>query len=190
MICKPRSIRELGSVDLSALMPLVDAIPEDIWNEENSRKENRFFCFSHTRHIVFRFMKGADPRNSYSKPLWETWKPHLLPIMEQVTEAYGYSVRAYPKVMLARLEAGHEIDRHRDAGPSNYLTHKIHVPLQTNSEARMYIRPDYHHLRVGQAYELNNVISHGVENHGKTDRIHLIFECFDPTAVNVPCEAA
>lgn len=186
MICKPQAIRELSPVDISELEGLVREIPESVWNEENQRKENKFFCFSHTRHIVFRFLKGTDPRNYNDKPLWDAWKSHLLPLMEQVTEAYGYSERAYPKVMLARLKAGHQINRHRDAGPSNWLTHKIHIPVQTNPQAKMYIRPEYYHLQAGQAYEVNNVIAHGVENHGDEDRIHLIFECFDPTTVELP----
>ena len=50
----------------------------------------------------------------------------------------------------------------------------------------MYIAPHYYHLQEGQAYEVNNLIGHGVENHGATDRIHLIFECFDPSDADLP----
>jgi len=180
MIQKTKSIRELGSVDIAELQRLVSQLSEDVWNAEDERKENRFFCFNHTRHIVFQFISGGDPRNSYCKPIWNFWKNKVLPIMDAVTEIYGYQQQAYAKVMLARLAAGHAIDRHRDQGLSNHLTHKIHVPLQTNSQTKMFIKPDEYHLETGRAYEVNNLIGHGVENNGDTDRVHLIFECFDP----------
>jgi hypothetical protein len=36
-----------------------------------------------------------------------------------------------------------------------------------------------YHFKEGQAVEVSNMAVHGVENAGKSDRIHLIFEYYD-----------
>ncbi|MCA9048168.1 MAG: aspartyl/asparaginyl beta-hydroxylase domain-containing protein [Planctomycetaceae bacterium] len=185
MVEKPKTIRELGPVDIAEIKSLVLKTSDHVWDLCDRQKENKFFCFHDTAHIVFRFTPGnRSPKEFYSTPVWNFWAPFLLPIMNSVTEVYGYSRREFPKVMLARLKAGQVIDRHVDGAGSNLQTHKIHVPLFTNERARMYIQPHEYHLREGFAYEVNNIVSHGVENFGDTDRIHLIFECFDAAVTN------
>ena len=120
-----------------------------------------------------------DHRKFYSNPIWSVWKPDLLPILDGVVVPYDFCKPIYPKVMLARLQAGAEIDRHTDGAGSNKFTHKIHVPIQTNEKAQMFINDRAFHLEAGCAYEVNNLVRHAVENLGAEDRIHLIFEVFD-----------
>jgi hypothetical protein len=179
-VIKPEFIRCLGSVDIAPLQELIARTPERVWDLENEHKENQFACFHHTRHIVFRFIEGMrDHRRYYSNPIWSLWQAQLQPVMSQVVTAYHFRDPAYPKVMLARLAAGSVIDRHVDGAGSNLYTHKIHVPILTTEQARIHIRDEPFHLRAGQAYEVNNLAPHSVENLGSTDRIHLIFEVFD-----------
>ena len=180
MISKPYTIRELGSVDIDPIKALVNRLSETVWTKEDDRKENNFFCFHHTRHIIFRFIEDhQDHQGFYSNPIWSVWKQELLPIMEQVAHHYDYSHPTYPKVMLARLTAGYRIDRHKDVARSNLYTHKIHIPLLTNPQVKFVVRDSVHYLMEGKAYEVNNIVSHAVDNSGKTDRIHLIFEVYD-----------
>ena len=179
-VTKPDFIRSLGPVDIAPVQELVARTSERVWNLENERKENQFDCFHHTRHIVFRFIEGMrDHRRFYSNPIWDIWQGQLQPIMEQAVRPYGLRSPAYPKIMLARLEAGAVIDRHVDGAGSNLYTHKIHVPLKTTEQARIVINDQAFHLLAGEAYEVNNLAPHSVENLGPTDRIHLIFEVFD-----------
>ena len=176
-IIKPNSILELGYVDVTLIKALVEQFSENVWSKENVRKENNFACFHHTQHIIFRFIeKDSDPIRSYSNPVWKACRDTLLPIMEQVTASYGYSHPSYPKVMLARLEAGHSIDPHIDRAKSNRCTHKIHIPLETNEQAIFTSNSIHHHLLEGYAYEVNNTVEHAAENLGERDRIHFIFE--------------
>jgi len=100
----------------------------------------------------------------------------LLPIMNKMVEPYVFTDPAFPKAMLARLEAGQVIDRHRDGAGSNLHTHKIHIPLQTNDKALFYVGDEAFHLAEGTGYEVNNIRPHSVENLGEEDRIHFIFE--------------
>ncbi len=185
---KPATIRDLGPVDASTLRDQAARLPDRLWGIEDGFKSNRYFCFHHTQHIIFRFIPGNhDPRRFYSEPIWTVWQTWLLPVMRRAVEPYGFVDPVYPKAMLARLMAGHGIDVHTDGkgdNGSHPLVHKVHVPLQTDPEAVMEIAGERFHLAPGRAWEINNLVGHGAFNGGRRDRIHLIFEVFDGAAVD------
>ena len=177
---KTQSVRRLGHVDISALRDAVAGLPEEMWDEENASKPNRFAALDATRHIVFRFVSSLhDWRAFYERPLWDEWSDVLLPVLRQATAAYGYANGEFPRVMLARMAPGGIIHPHKDASPSAKWPHKIHVPLQTNDRVTFFIDDKPFCLAEGEAVEVNNMAKHAVENRGSTDRIHLIFEYFD-----------
>lgn len=187
IVTKPANVRDLGPVDASALIARVAAISERTWGQEDSLKENDFEVFHHTRHIIFRFTPGnRQPEDYYDTPAWTVWRPLLQPIMDAAIRPYGFADPAFPKAMLARLQAGQMIDLHRDGAGSNLRTHKIHVPLITNAGAFFLSGPNRHHLALGHAWEVNNIASHGGVNEGDADRIHFIFEVFDRAADPAP----
>jgi hypothetical protein len=177
---KTTSVRALGNLDVDALADAVHAIPEALWDYEDSLKPNRFETLDRTRHIVFRFVQDLkDWRTDYSRPLWEEWRPLLEPVLAQASAAYGYARGVFPRVMLARMAPGGIIQPHRDNRPAALCPHKIHVPLMTNDKVGFYIEPNTYHFPVGEAVEVNNLDVHAVRNDGDTDRIHLIFEYYD-----------
>lgn len=192
---KTQTVRRLGPVDISALRPAVLAIPEAVWNAENAGKPNRFEALDSTRHIVFRFVSNfQDWRQSYPRPLWEEWKALLEPVLQQATADYGYTSGEYPRVMLARMAPGGEIQPHRDGNPAAKWPHKIHVPIQTNDRVVFSVEGVPYYMAEGEAVEVNNMGVHAVANGGDTDRIHLIFEYYDldqpaPAWVSAPQRA-
>lgn len=177
---KPARVRRLGAVEVETLRRSVARLSEKVWRQEDGAKENDFPCFHHTRHVVFRFIAGnRDPRYFYSQPIWTVWQRILLPVMARAAASYGYRGPVYPKAMLARLAAGHGIDLHTDGGGSHPFTHKIHIPLETNPAAILYVDGEDFHLGSGRVFEVNNLVPHGAFNGGETDRIHLVFEVFE-----------
>lgn len=182
---KTLSFRHLGEVDIAPLKAAALAIPETLWDLENADKPNRFDALDSTRHIVFRFVSNfRDWRDSYDRPIWSEWSPLLAPVMAAATADYGYTRGVFPRIMLARLGAGQVIQPHRDANPAAKWPHKIHVPIITNDHAIFYVDGARRNLREGEAVEVNNMGVHSVENRGSTDRIHLIFEYYDPDQPN------
>ena len=178
---KTTSIRRLGRVDITALKQAVLALPEAVWTAENEGKPNRFDALEHTQHIVFRFVSNfQDWRSSYDRPLWAEWQPLLEPVLAQATADYGYARGVYPRVMLARMQPGGVIQPHRDANPAAKWPHKIHVPLKTNEQVIFFVEGIGYHLAEGEAVEVNNMGVHSVSNPSDADRIHLIFEYYDP----------
>lgn len=176
---KPVGVRPLGPVNIAPLRAMLERLSDNVWDREDERKDNDFPCFHHTRHIIFRFIDGNhDARRFRSYPGWTIWHRSLLPVMTEASAAYGFPNPAYPKAMLARLAAGHGIDRHVDGAGSNLHTHKIHVPLRTEPAAVLTVDNVDYHLEEGHAYEVNNIVPHGAYNGGLRDRIHFIFEVF------------
>ncbi|MBF98802.1 MAG: aspartyl beta-hydroxylase [Owenweeksia sp.] len=176
---KPRTVRHLGEVDITKLREMVSKLEEQVWEEENEDKPNKFGALNKTRHIVFRFIVNSNTnRFYYNRPVWEEWEEVLQPVLDQATQAYNYSRGAYPRIMLAKLPAGTLIHKHIDGSNAARLSHKIHVPLQTNEECYFFVNEEPFRMLEGQAYEVNNLAMHWAENRGKTDRIHLIFEYF------------
>ena len=186
---KPDVVRYLGPVDVETLWVEVERLSEKVWQQEDAVKENNFFCFAHTRHVIFRFIPhNRTPLCYYSNPAWMVWQRYLLPVMTQAAAPYGYVKPIYPKAMLARLAAGRGIDLHVDSEASNPLVHKIHVPLRTNPRALLIVDDVAFHLEAGHAWEVNNLAPHGAFNGGDLDRIHLIFEVYEGAAEGSPSD--
>ena len=184
---KTRSTRALGVVDIAALRERMLAIPEAVWDFENSSKPNGYRALDRTRHIVFRFIDGpGDWRRSHDRPLWQAWQEWLEPPMLQAVRSYGYREGVFPRVMLARMPPGGAILPHQDTNVAARWPHKIHVPILTNPRVAFFIGDVVHHFPEGQAVEVDNMSLHAVRNDGEEDRIHLIFEYYDRNQPDPP----
>lgn len=178
---KTETVRDLGAVDIGALRANVMAIPEAVWAAENASKPNKFEVLDGTRHIVFRFVDGPlDWRGSHDRLAWAPWRNLLEPVLADAVRDYGYARGVFPRVMLARMAPGGFIHPHIDANPAAKWPHKIHVPITTNPGVVSFFGGAERHFPVGQAVEVNNLAPHWVRNDGDSDRIHLIFEYYDP----------
>ena len=87
--------------------------------------------------------------------------------------------------MAARLGPGGLIRPHRDSHPSFHYSHRIHVPLTTNSRVQFTIDGRPYKFEVGKAYEINNQLSHSVMNKGAESRTTFIFD-YMPLAAQAP----
>ena len=87
------------------------------------------------------------------------------------------------RAMAARLKAGGVIKPHRDKHPSFHFGHRIHIPIVTNPRVRFMIDGRPYQFRVGEAYEINNQMTHSVMNKGGEDRITFIFDYVPPEQI-------
>jgi hypothetical protein len=172
-------IRDLGDVPREAILSVTQkiAVTPHLW----ASNETKFSTdFKDTEHIVFKFPDDyprSHLRASYKK-LWGEWKSLLAPIIEGVVKNYGFVCFETSKVMFTRLNPHGRILRHVDSNPSSIVPHKIHVPLITNPNVLFHVDDIPYHLKVGRAYELNNLLPHSVENHSDYERVHFIFDCY------------
>jgi aspartyl/asparaginyl beta-hydroxylase (cupin superfamily) len=81
------------------------------------------------------------------------------------------------QAMLTNLRAGIVIPRHRDKGPLTEKTHRIHVPVITNTGCIFSVGDESRNLEAGHIWIIDNVNKyHSVENRGENDRVHLIID--------------
>lgn len=177
---KTTRFRDLGAVDVSALVAKLHTLAEDDWHRHDAAKPNRFDTLGGTQHLVMTFVhQVAVPTSWYALPVWDEWAPLVQPLLDEAARRLGYASAEFPRVMLARLPAGAEITAHRDGGRFPAFPHKLHVALDTNPHVEFYVDPEWRHLARGQLVEVNNNLTHAVRNDGDTPRVHLVFECFE-----------
>jgi hypothetical protein len=58
---------------------------------------------------------------------------------------------------------------------SEYAT-RVHVVLQTNNQVNFQFEKSTHHFAEGECFLFNNKLTHGIQNNGTTDRLHLVMD--------------
>jgi quercetin dioxygenase-like cupin family protein len=81
------------------------------------------------------------------------------------------------QAILTRLKPGAKIGRHKDVGPITVKTHRIHIPVITNTECIFTVDDIKKHLSPGEVWIIDNVDKyHSVVNEGRESRVHLIID--------------
>jgi hypothetical protein len=179
-----KPLRELGPVNVETLRQAILAQDEAAWHEEQVRQES-YEVHKQTESIVLVFTDGNGWPNIEvrKEPGWDRLAEAAVPLMHDIID------RCYPKggtiirAMAAKLLVGGKIRPHRDSHPSFHHGHRIHVPITTNTRVRFIIDGRPYHFAVGQAYELNNQLTHSVANKGAEDRITFIFDYVPPNVL-------
>lgn len=181
------ALRELGEVAAGPLAAAVQAQDAAAWCEHRLRQQ-RYDVHHQTESIVLVFCDAAWPDLTVRKePGWDRLAHVAVPLMQSIIGRCYAPGGTIIRAMAARLAAGGRIKPHVDSHPSFRYGHRIHVPLTTNSRVRFMIDGRPYRLQVGQAYEINNQLSHSVLNKGDADRITFIFDYVPTEFVRRPC---
>ena len=70
------------------------------------------------------------------------------------------------------------IRSHKDRSDIGYLARRIHIPIITNDRGIFNVDGLPMHMKVGEAYEINNIKWHSVFNKSEYDRVHIIADVF------------
>jgi hypothetical protein len=176
-------LRELGKVDIQALQEAILAQEEEAWLEQTHRQQ-AYDVHYNTQSIVLVFCDGWPDVTVSKEPGWDRLADVAVPVMHDIIG------RLYPKggtiirAMAAKLVAGGRITPHLDAHQSFRSSHRIHIPITTNSGVRFMIDGRPYQFQVGEAYEINNQKRHSVMNRGKQDRITFIFDYIPPDSAD------
>ena len=170
-------LRELGAVDSTELREAVLAQEDRAWQEDNYRQE-AFEVHHATQSIVLLFVDiDRWPDIIVKKePGWPRLADVALPLMNDIIGRHYEPGGTVIRAMAAKLVAGGKITPHVDRHPSFHHGHRIHVPISTNPRVRFMIDGQPYQLKVGEAYEINNQLTHSVMNKGSEDRITFIFD--------------
>ena len=170
-------LRELGAVDITALRDAVLGQEEAAWHEDEYRQE-AFEVHHATQSIVMLFVDiDRWPQIIVKRePGWPRIAQAALPLMNDILSRHYPPGGTVIRAMAAKLLAGQKITPHVDKHPSFHHGHRIHVPITTNARVRFMIDGRPYQFKVGEAYEINNQMTHSVMNKGSEDRITFIFD--------------
>jgi hypothetical protein len=81
-------------------------------------------------------------------------------------------------VRLLKLKAGSSILEHTDAqlGYEDGEA-RLHVPIVTDPNVEFFVDGRRLPMEVGQCWYVNVSLPHRVDNHGDTERVHLVIDC-------------
>ena len=176
-----KPLRELGPVDSAALREVILAQAEDAWHEDEYRQE-AFEVHHATQSIVMLFVDIERWPDIVVKrePGWPRLADTALPLMNDILSRFYPPGGTVIRAMAAKLIAGGKITPHTDRHPSFHHGHRIHVPITSNPRVRFMIDGRPYQFKVGEAYEINNQMTHSVMNKGGEDRITFIFDYVPP----------
>jgi quercetin dioxygenase-like cupin family protein len=172
-----KPLRELGSVNSTALRDAILTQEDVAWNEDKYRQEE-FEVHHATQSIVVLFVDlDRWPEVVVSQePGWARIADVALPLMNDIIKKHYAPGGSVIRAMAAKLKSGGVINPHTDRHPSFHIGHRIHVPITTNPRVRFMIDGRPYKFVVGDAYEINNQKMHSVMNKGDEDRITFIFD--------------
>lgn len=119
--------------------------------------------------------------------------PEVKKIVDEFRPIVDLVMSYYPdcrvlKGEIAYLPSITRLGLHIDERWVHKHSHRIHVPIITNSRCFQIFQNRSAHLELGKIYEINNRIPHSAVNNGNKPRIHLILDvcpnikCVDITA--------
>jgi len=174
-------LRELGTIDATALHDAILAQEDIAWHEDEFRQKS-FYVHNQTRSIILVTLddnKWPD-RHVRQGPGWERLMDVAMPVMQEIIKKHYPTGGEVIRAVAASLLAGENIKAHSDIHPSFHCAHRIHVPITTNPKVWFTINGRPYQLQPGQAYEVNNQKQHSVVNKGAEDRITFIFDYMPP----------
>lgn len=170
-------------MNCAALRQRVLALSEETWNEDTLRQVRHHNVHSQTQSVILIFCDEKWPDVTVSfRTGWRYLGDVAAPVMESIVAAHYPPGGRLLRAVMARLPAGASIGLHKDEHPSFAASHRIHVPLVTNTRVSFMV--DGHRIATeeGAAFELNNELPHEVINQGEAARIHFIFDYAPPAA--------
>ncbi len=178
-----------SNLDIGKLREAVLNATEEDWYENIFRKEQGGLVGEQVETILFNLNGAGTPEGIAHNPektffwedTWDKWKDLVEPIVKEAISGYEGHERAFVnKCLIPRMRPGTTIPEHIDLSTVFNVSHRIHVPLQTNNDVYFMIKGERCIMEEGNAYEINNKVMHSVENKGSETRIHLLFDIYIP----------
>jgi Aspartyl/Asparaginyl beta-hydroxylase len=174
-------MRHLGTVDIAPFAAALAGQPEDLWNAD-AEFQRRLTPYRKSRSIYLMMAINGPQAPTRYLAGWEPLREAFAPVLQRIGEFYAAPGRAL-NAQVALLAPNDDIPEHADYGPTLEATHRVHVPLETHPGVRFVVEGRVMSLAVGEAYELDNMRLHYVQNLSPVRRIHLIVDYLEEPAV-------
>jgi hypothetical protein len=163
----------IGTIDTSVTDAFLFKLVEDDWFVYDYRKP--MGGMKDCNSIPLRHSSEYTTSTIREMPLFEKFKQELELILDSLKQFYNFNEYA---AFISRLSPGGVIDLHQDGGEFLEQIHRLHIPLKTNPDCLYIVEDVALNMQVGNAYEIDNMRVHGVENKGNDYRIHLVVNLY------------
>ena len=198
--------QNITQVDIRPLKQLVSRLTPRHWVADKTRQA-RYEVHKDTQTIPLVYDADFRHTNPTMHPAMQMFGTEIERLLSPIAKHYdnteqgrqlaakhghGFCIRA----TLVRLNPGGTIDPHQDKNHSLAHSHRIHIPVITNSQVMFHVGAQHKHLREGEVVEINNRREHFVENSSLLERVHLIIDwiitgeqccCSTKTHPETPC---
>lgn len=170
-------MRHLGAVEIAPFVAALAAQPESLWDADQGFQK-QLAPYRKTRTIYLLMTVGGPLAPTRELAGWAPLRDAFAPIAERIATFYPRPGRVL-NAQIALLGPGLDIPEHVDFGPTLEVTHRVHVPLETHPEVQFIVEGENIQLKVGEAYELDNMRRHRVFNPSPFRRIHIIVDYYE-----------
>jgi len=170
------------------VQPLLAAIDEAWWDEITIRQS---YPGSHHRDTQCIFLRG--PRTflnffdttAQDYPRLGELMPVLMPVVAPLLNKLGTPQDAIGRVMLVKLRPHGHVQTHTDTGPYADAFTRHHIVLSSNVGCRYTCGDTMERdIYAGTAFWFDHHKPHSADNHGPTDRVHLIVDTLAATSAD------
>lgn len=198
------SFSMLGPVDITTLRQLILTHWTYIWStfsypplfEERTANNARFFTTTRHARVLWsfensiaknahRFMKTPRKDTSVILPAWLFFRNVTIPVLDAVFARLNQTdwESRILRIQLNHLPPNGSIRPHQDIGYYANNAHRIHIPLIVSKciVFRQRVSDRWYEIpfKEGEAFEINNKLTHTVEQHGPYDRVTMIVDYLD-----------
>ena len=171
------NFKYLGKIDPQPMIDSLSKIDDIDWGADTFRQETYKGIHHSTQAIQLMYDKDFRHFNGTKHKYWDLLNMEELmkPLLEILKKEYGdgYIARA----VYVKLFAGKKVERHIDVGGSYSLSHRIHVALIADEDKIVYnVRNEDKFFKLGEVWEINDLVEHEVRNESESDRINLIMD--------------
>jgi predicted ribosomally synthesized peptide with nif11-like leader len=171
----PASTKLLFKFDASGLRSDLERVAPDIWVPHF----NKDYFEGDWSGVALRSTGGVSDQ-LYSNPseqvaIADTPMLDRCPNVRAVLASLECKLKS---VRFLKLAAGSTIQEHRDYDLRFDLDQaRLHIPIITNPEVVFFVDAQRVDMKEGECWYLDLSLPHWVENHGETDRVHLVIDC-------------
>jgi hypothetical protein len=175
----------IDSDTVTKLQNMVSSFTEDDWDEWDYRQKN-FNVHYTTKSIRFKWLnlelEKYELKDSQDFVGFEKLKSILCDFFSFVESKYQGKVC---RVLLTRQNPKSVIAKHTDNGFTFSYAHRFHIPIFTHQSIKFGCGEDFINMKIGSAYEINNQLTHWVENNSESAyKIHLIIDVIEERHMN------
>ena len=167
----------LGSINPQSLIESLSKIEDEDWGTDTFRQDTYKNIHQSTQAIHLIYDTDFRHFNCTKHKYWNllNMEELLKPVIELLKKEYGAGYLA--RAVFVKLFAGKNVARHIDVGGSYTLSHRIHISLIAEEDNIIYIvRDEDKTFKLGEIWEINDMVEHEVKNTSQTDRINLIMD--------------